>query len=695
MNYQSFHLTQREESDCGAVCLLSVLRSFGGNATLTKIRNLSGTSSTGTTLLGLFQASKKLGLEAQGFETDIAHLKQISSPAILHILKSGHLLHFVICYGYDTAQDAFIVSDPAESRISYIPAHDLDTLWQSKTLLLLSASESVLNEKTPNNYWTKLRWLYGFAAQDLNPLLMAFVLGVVISGLGLSVAIFSQKLVDYILPSKDLFKLSVGAGLLLFLLLIRSLFTYLRQLLLLRQTKYFNVRIIEYFYSTLIGLPKSFFDTRKTGDLIARLNDTSRIQQTISNLFANLALEFVVILVNVIVLFNYHTSVGILSIAWLPLFGWIVYLFNHELIDNQRKTMVTYASNESHYIDTIQGIGTIKVANRETHFASLTKSVYLLFQEARFQLGLVSNRFNISSQLASTLFIVGIIWYSSWLVVHGSLSVGSVMAITQMISMVMASAASVALINIQLQEAQVALERMQEFTTLPSEAALFGGDLEISTFEQLRIEKLNFRFTGRPLLLDSFDMTLKKGEIIGILGESGGGKSTLLQILQGFYNPESGLIKVNDINFESLSLPHWRGLVGVVPQQVKLFNGSLFENILLNTPTEENTEKLIEFFEIHGLTEYFEKFPYGFNTILGETGVNISGGQAQLVALARALYPRPQLLLLDEATASMDNQMEQAVLDLLMRLKPDMGIIFVTHRVESTRVADRLYRIRS
>jgi len=246
-----------------------------------------------------------------------------------------------------------------------------------------------------------------------------------------------------------------------------------------------------------------------------------------------------------------------------------------------------------------------------------------------------------------------------------------------------------------LQEARVALDRMQEFTTLPAEYNI-DQDLQKlipSDFQSLKVQNVNFRFTGRPILLKNITLEVNKGEMIAILGESGCGKSTLLQILQQFYLAESGTVAVNGQLLEQYSITKWRTLLGVVPQDIKLFTGSILENILLAPPTEEDVKKLALFFKDYGFDRYFEKFPYGYDTMLGEAGVNISGGQKQLVALARALYHQPQLLLLDEATSAMDRHTEKEILQLLVRLKEKMGIIMVTHRTRAAAIADRIYII--
>jgi ATP-binding cassette subfamily B protein len=180
--------------------------------------------------------------------------------------------------------------------------------------------------------------------------------------------------------------------------------------------------------------------------------------------------------------------------------------------------------------------------------------------------------------------------------------------------------------------------------------------------------------------------------MIALLGESGCGKTTMLQILQRFYEPESGDIQINnDLAWKDLPVKTWRSHISSVPQQVKIFDGTLLDNISLQEVEEEQAEQIVAFCKNYGFNKYFEEFPQQYATILGEEGTNISGGQQQLVALARALYQEPDLLLLDEATSAMDRKTEQDMLQQLMKLKDQMGIILVTHRVKSVKLADQIY----
>jgi ATP-binding cassette, subfamily C, bacteriocin exporter len=215
----------------------------------------------------------------------------------------------------------------------------------------------------------------------------------------------------------------------------------------------------------------------------------------------------------------------------------------------------------------------------------------------------------------------------------------------------------------------------------PAERGISASHAPIQ-LERLEVKNLHFRFTGRNLLLENVSFEVKKGEMLALTGESGSGKSTILQILQRFYEAESGEILVNKgLNWQEIDTQTWRNVVSIVPQEITVFSGTLLENICLDNPQQE-AEKVVAFCQNYGFSKYFEAFPQHYFTLVGEEHIHLSGGQKQLLALARALYRQPQLLLLDEATSAMDTQMEQFVLNLLNRLKHNMMILMITHKYQ-------------
>ncbi|MGI0015683.1 MAG: cysteine peptidase family C39 domain-containing protein, partial [Nitrososphaera sp.] len=250
---------QQDQSDCGPVCLSAIIRYYNGKEiSIDHLRALCGTTRQGSTLLGLYQAAQSLDLRPNAYEGTLASLRELDSPSILHVVKQERLLHFVVCYGHNDG--GFIIGDPA-SGVSIISEPELDKIWQSKALLIFNPKETFSVDKIRDQ--TKRTLFWEIIREDRNILVLAFVLGIFVSGLNLSTAIFSQTLIDNILPSQNRTKLSVGLLLLIILLMARNGLAYIRQLFLARQAKTFNNRVIGSFYSALLRLPHTFFQSRK------------------------------------------------------------------------------------------------------------------------------------------------------------------------------------------------------------------------------------------------------------------------------------------------------------------------------------------------------------------------------------------------------------------------------------------------
>ncbi|MDG5766895.1 peptidase domain-containing ABC transporter [Balneolales bacterium ANBcel1] len=683
-------IRQHDQSDCGVACLASVIRYYGGEAGLEKLREESGTTISGTTLLGLFQAAPKFGLIAEPYEADIPNLKEQTDPCILHIVTENHLQHFVVYFGFDG--DYFLISDPAEG-VKKWREEELEAVWKSKALLLLKKGDDfATNDATKREKWG---WIRNLAEEDIPILGVAVAIGLFIAALGLTTAIFTQKLIDEFLPDEDTLKLFVGLGLLTFLLLVRNGLSWMRELFLIRQSRDFNNRMIQSFYGSLLRLPMPFFHNRKTGDLIARMNDTRRLQSTITYLIGDVIIDVLLVITAAVFIMYYSVFLGLFILLSLPVFYLLTWKFHAPIRDGQKEVMKAHALNESNYVDTIQGIAAIKESNRERFFSSVTKQVYGHFQNTIFDLGKVGIRFSFWADTATVVFVAGVFAWGSVMVLNGDILLGALIAVIQMSGQLIPSANRLALTNLQIQEARVAFDRMYEFASLKSEYNLNGRQAEVEEFEfdALDIRNLSFRFPGRSPLLKEVSLNVKKGEVVGILGESGCGKTTILHILKRFYQEESGDLVVNHSkNLSDIPVPVWRGCVASVPQEIKIFNAPLIQNISLGDITKpEDIEKVIAFCNKSGLGAFFESFPQGYATLLGEEGVNISGGQKQLVALARALYQKPQLLLLDEPTSAMDRETEKTVLDLLTNARDQMAVMMVTHRVQSIKYADRIY----
>ena len=672
---------QHDQSDCGVACLLSLVQYYSGAHTLEELRSLSGTTVQGTTLLGLYQAANSIGFEAEGNEADIEVLKAYNAPLILH-LTMGNLEHYVVCYGFE--KGVFIIGDPAKGIIKISP-EELNSLWRSKTCLTLTPTPQFKKKTTQQK--AQFKWFLNLIQKDVRLLLISGLLGTVIAVLGLAMAIFSQKLIDNILPSKDVSKLIQGVLLLTFLLLARIGISVVREYFLLLQAKDFNTRINEQFFSKLLHLPKFFFDTRKIGELVARLNDTQRIQRVIKMLVSATFIDILVVLITSAFLFYYSWQVGVFTLLSIPIYFFVIHKNNAKIVALQREVMQSYALVESHYINTFQGITDIKIGNKQGVFSKVNKTIFLSSQEKAFQLGKVNIKLSWISGVISVIFLVSILVYNAIQVLNGTLLLGELMAILSMVASLLPSVLNLALISIPINEAKVAFARMYNFTAIPPEQE--EGE-NINTIDRITLENVSFRFIGRKPILHHLSLQINKGEIVAVVGENGCGKSTLANLLLQFYPPDEGVIYINQqYPLNTIATKSYRSKVAYIPQEVAIFNGNVLDNILLGTPCK--AEDLLAFLNEYGFNAYFNQFPQGLTTQLGEKGVNISGGQKQLIAFARALFKKPQLLILDEATSAMDRHTEAFVHRILNQIKCDSLTLFISHRLHSLQhFADRI-----
>jgi ATP-binding cassette, subfamily C, bacteriocin exporter len=682
-------VSQNDSADCGAACLVSVIRFYGGNSTIEKIRKLSGTSQSGTSMLGLYQAANQSGFDASGFEASVGEIIEYDNILILHITNEEGLEHYVVSFGFE--EGSFTIWDPSKGLVK-MPKDQLEKIWVSRKCLGLVPNNNFKLEK--EDHREKRLWVGEAINPEKELLIVSVGLGILISALSLVMAVFTQKLIDKILPSGESKTLIIASVLVLVLLSSRLVLSAIRQLFLLTQGKLFNIRIVEGFYRSLLYLPKAFFDTRKTGDFVARLNDTMRIQRVIADIIGVYIIDILVLLSTIIMICHYSGISAILSLVCLPLLYLIVYKSNKEIISAQHSVMAGYAFNESNFIDSLGGITEIKSMNWQNDYSGKNKTIYSEFQNRAFSLGKIKINLGLITGLAGTLYLIIVLIYSSLQVMDSKMTQGELMAILSLSSSLLPSVLDLALINIPLSEARVALNRMFEFTRIKPEESQADKEDESFSVRQLDLKNISFRFPGRKLLLHDICLSIEKGKVVSLVGESGCGKSTLANIILRFYTSESGNILLNNEKDASeVDFKTWRSKIGIIPQEIHIFNGTILEN-LISEISENKVSELATSVTTLGLSTFIDSFPSGLVTLVGEEGINLSGGQKQLLAFTRVLINKPDILVIDEGTSNMDRDTEAMIMNLISRLKSEMGILLISHRINMVKnLSDHIYVI--
>lgn len=687
-NLKKIHVKQKDLTDCGAACLLMLIKYYNGNNSIENIRSMSGTSKEGTTLLGLYQAANQLGFKAQGCEGEIVHLKEQKSPIILHILTEKNLEHYVVLYKFDRDKNIFIIGDPAKG-IEFYTEKELDKKWVSRACLTLEKTNKFDKKNNlKDDEKSKINWAFSFLKEDSDLLLFSSFIGLIISVLGLGTSIFSQILIDDIIPKMNNSKLMYGVALLGIILLLKNILTYIRGEFLIRQKRAFNVRINRYFLDNLLKLPTNFFKTRKSGDFISRLHDSFKIQNLIQEIAGSLVIDTMIFITSLSVLFYYNNFVGLVTLCIIPLYFLIILKSNKKLLNYQKELMINYSEMENNFINLIKGVGTIKLFSKTSFFRELSQNVSKHYQNSEYKLSKSALNITVKWGILSSLLLLSVVSIAGFKVISLELKPGELVAIIGIMAYILPSVSNIAKIIIPYNESKVAFNRMLEYSSAQKEESS-GKDINFD-IESIKVKNLSFRYPGKALLLDDINFELKKGQIIGLVGESGSGKSTIVGLLERINKPENGEIFINDRNIEKISLKSWRESIGIITQFPFFFNGNIIDNILMDDYNENERLDLEKKMKDLGINDYIVKMNNGYDTFVGENGTSISGGQKQIISFARVLIRKPKFIILDEATSAMDEKTQIFFLNLIKSM--NIPILFISHNLELVeKFSDKVY----
>lgn len=444
-------------------------------------------------------------------------------------------------------------------------------------------------------------------------------------------------------------------------------------------------------YAKLVRLPMTFFDKRRTGELISRITaDVSQLQDTFSTTLAELFRQVITLVAGVIFLFVNTPKLTLFMLGTFPVLVLIAMIFGRFIRRLSKKAQDELAAANVIVEETLQSIATVKSFVGEAYESNrysggLGRVVGVALTAAKYRGAFIS--FIIFALFGG---IVGVMWYGASLVSSGEMSVGELVSFVLYTTFIGGSIAGLGDIYSQLQKAIGSSERVLEILSEDSEpdqgrsSDLFRG--------AIRFDQVSFRYPTRPEVevLRSLDLSIAPGEKVALAGHSGAGKSTVIQLLQRFYEVEKGHIFIDDRNIKDWNLHSLRSRIGIVPQEVLLFGGSIRENIAYAKP-DATEQEIILAAQKANAWQFITKFPEGLDTLVGERGIKLSGGQRQRIAIARAILKDPAILILDEATSSLDAESESLVQEALDELMKGRTTLIIAHRLSTIRKVDRIY----
>ncbi|MBA3972222.1 MAG: ATP-binding cassette domain-containing protein, partial [Bacteroidetes bacterium] len=496
------------------------------------------------------------------------------------------------------------------------------------------------------------------------------------------------------IEQKDFSKINDIGIYLIIVLSLQSVFSYFRIYLFVNYTENTLAKLRQAVYSHLIKLPMSYFVQQRVGDLNSRMSaDISQIQDTLTTTIAEFLRQFMLVIGGVILLLYISPKLTLMMLAIVPVVAVAAVVFGRFIRKTSKEVQERIAESNTVIEETLQGIANVKAfANEFFENARYRKSTEEIVKNAikggKYRGGFAS--FIIFCLFGS---IVAVIWYGVFLASQNQLLIGDLISFILYSAFVGASFGGIAELYAQIQKAIGSVERVFEILDEQPEALdIVSEQTNIVRVEgNVRFENVAFTYPSRKEIqvLKNITLTAKKGETVAVVGPSGSGKSTLISLLLRFYDPEKGILYIDDKDAKSYSLTALRNNMAIVPQDVLLFGGTIRENIAYGKPNATIAE-IAEAARKANAVEFIDTFPEKFETIVGERGIKLSGGQRQRIAIARAVLKDPSILILDEATSSLDSESERVVQEALDKLMVGRTSFVIAHRLSTIRKADKI-----
>jgi len=669
-------VAQHSEEDCGAACISTVAQQYGKRLGLSRIRVLVGTGNAGTTLLGLRRGADAVGFHARAVRASpelIDQLQAIPLPAICH--WKGN--HWVVLHGCKGKR--FVIADPAVG-LRKLPRDEFLKGWSNGVMLLLEPDHARLAEQPDDIHHPFLRFL-PLVLPYRGLLLQTFGINIVLGLLGLTMPLLMQLLTDDVLVRRDSqLLLSLGLGMLL-LFGFRTLMSTIQGHMVGHFAQRLQLGMLMNYGHKLLQLPMTYFDSHRSGEVVARIGDVSLLNQMINEIVLGLPSQGFVALISLLVMLTYSgplTAASLLAFAIVAGVGW---LFMPAMRRKTQRLIVESADNQGFLVEVFRGAQVLKTTEATPQSWDEFQSNFGRLANLRWgtmQLELFSSA---TTGLLSNATTLALLWYGSTFVIGGQLSIGQLLAFNGFSSNVLGFLSALIDFSNEYITAQVVVRRLSDVLdgTVEDPSAADKPRVALPFGCEIRCDRLAFHHAGRLELLDEFSLTIPGGSCTALIGESGCGKSTLVKLIAGLYPPQAGTIRYGPYGLRDIALDCLRQQVALLPQEAQFFNRSIVDNFKFAYP-DVSFEQVVAACDLALADEFIRKLPDGYQTVLGEFGANISGGQRQRLAIARALVANPPVLILDESTAALDPVLERRLIGRLLEHRAGLTTIMISHR---------------
>jgi HlyB family type I secretion system ABC transporter len=682
-------IRQQSSDDCGVACLAMVCMYWDKRISLNRLRNLARTNRMGTTLPGLVDAAKHLGYETEGVKASLNSLELQNNPWIAH----WQGIHYVVVWKINSDRNqqetkhlTMTISDPALGKRT-ITHDEFVANWTGYALLLTPTERlrKIESEKISLTRIWQILWHYR------NLLAQITLASVVLQIFGLIIPVIAWIVIDRVLTVPTPLTVNLFAfGFLLFgawRLLVRAVRQYLLDYL----SNHLDMNLVGNFIRHTLELPLQFFASRQVGDIITRVEENRKIQSFLTRRAVVISLDALMALACFGLIAYYNLQLALLAM------GLTIPVACFSLSTNPTRERVSRdiaqqtAVQNTAVVEMMAGITTIKASAAEQWMRSHWEERFANAIKARFQGQRLANNLQLASSTIAHLGTTVLLWCAATLVMEEQLTIGQFVAFNMLVSSISQPVLALFELRSQYQEVLVSMERLNDVLEAEPET---NPSLTLEILPKIRgeVHFENVTFSYHPEesdALQNLSFRIQPGQTIGIVGASGSGKTTLVNLLAGLYRPNSGRILIDGRDISEVTPQSLRSQLGIVPQESFMFSGTILENITLFN-SELSLEDAIASAKLAAVHKFIHSLPLGYHTQIGEKAKILSGGQRQGIVLARALIRNPPILVLDQATNSLDRETENQVQQNLSHLRREQTTFIVTHKLNLLQHCDRI-----
>ena len=681
---------QHDKSDCAAACVASICAYYGLRMPLMRIREACGTGPDGTTLQGIIDACGSLGLDAAGLrakEKHIGDLTGAAKPVIMHLQKKNGWLHYVVLYGLDSSTAT--VMDPEDGALHKMDPGALEEEW-SGFIVAVSPSPMFRKGDHGTRVLSRFRELLFYYKKEMGMVLAGSAAFIAAT---LSTSLFLQRIIDDILPGGDRIMLIAAGAAMLLLTALTWLISFMRSYLLVRVSLQIDCRLIVSYFRKVFSLPLHFFDSMGSGELNSRVSDAYRIRSFITGRLLLMAVSVITLAAATAVLLFFDWRLTLITLAFVPAFILLYQVSDRVNRRLNRRIIEENARFEQNNIEWLSSARAVKYFNASREASRKIEGQYFRTASAMHKGGIFISLIASSSDTVSRLITIISLLAGAFFILHSELTVGELVSFFSFSTLFTSPIVMLIESNREITEARISAERIFDILDLDAEDTGDYIDFTPAADDRIEARGIGFSFPGRMKLLDGLSFDILPGRINLIRGSNGSGKSTIAAMLMKGYTPSQGRITVGGVDLRHIHPERWREYISIVPQKPDIFDGTILDNITMGD-SGYDIRAVAAACSLAGLSGTIDSLPGGIMAHTGEHACRLSGGERQKIALARALYRRPKVLILDEAATYLDSGSRRRLLETIRTLrKKGVTVVLISHEEEAAEIADNIIDI--